>query len=231
MSLPPIIPANPFPAIPQLPGVPQIARNAIAIETQGIEIVAAARLIQQLFQAATAKAQVWALMDSAFKTVLSPSNYLAFDQRNEWRVLDYPVQDGAFASYNKVASPYSLNVRMSKGGSLSDREDFLKTLDTLSKTFDLYTLVTPERSYSNLNIERYEVMRRGSQGAYFLTEVDVYFREIRQVTGVYSSSAANTANAKPPSATPNVNNGTVLPQPVPASALPKISGALVGPPV
>jgi hypothetical protein len=230
MSLPPIIPANPFPKIPKLPGVPQIPRQVVDVDVQAIQIIAAARLIQQLFQAATAKKLVWALLDSNFDTVIAPDNYIAFDNRAEWRLLDYPVQDGAFASYNKVIVPYTLSVRMTKAGSVADRENFLSTLDAAASSFNLYTLVTPERSYTNLNIERYEVTRRGASGAYFLTEVDVFFRQIRQINGVYSSSIVNTANAKPPSALPNVNNGTVLPQTVPAQAASKVNAALHGVP-
>jgi len=60
---------------------------------------------------------------------------------------------------------------------------------------------------------RYEVTRRGARGAYFLSEVDLYFREIRTVTAAYTSTAVTTQNAQNPSAQSVTNTGNVQAQP------------------
>lgn len=141
--------------------------------------------------------------------VVMPDNIVEFGYRNEWNVSDYPVQDGSFASYNKVNNPFEVTLRMTKGGSVSDRQDFLEQIDAIAGTLDLYQIVTPEKTYENCNVIRYEVSRRGVKGAYFLEEVDLVVREIRTVDAQYTTTAVNTANAKDASAVGVTNQGTV----------------------
>jgi hypothetical protein len=119
------------------------------------------------------------------------------------------VQEGAFASFNKVATPFEIRVRMVKVGTLAQRQQFLETLDTISRSLDFYRILTPERSYLNTNITGYRIVRDGARDAYCLWEVEVSFVEIREVQAEYSSTAANTANAKTAAARPTVNRGTL----------------------
>lgn len=55
-----------------------------------------------------------------------------------------------------------------------------------------------------------------ADGAYFLTEVDVYFKQIIPVQAQYSTTLLQ--NASNPSALPAANTGAVLPQ-TPAPSL------------
>ena len=99
------------------------------------------------------------------------------------------------------------------GESLSARTAFLQQIDQLAASLALVTIVTPEATYSNVNVTRYEYMRRGAQGAYFL-DVDVYFIQILQVSVTYQNSSANpngTSNASDPTALPAINLGTIQP--------------------
>lgn len=150
--------------------------------------------------------------------VLMPDSFRTFNFKNEWSVTDAPTEDGGFASYNKVNNPYELTVRLTKSGSRRDRTEFLEKLDAIARSLDLYKLVTPERTYLSLNVIRYEIRRDEARGAYWLAEVDVYFREIRSVTSEYTNSGASTAYSRTPGAAPTINNGTAQPQ-VPTDAL------------
>lgn len=213
----PNIPVPQFPLVPALSGVPQLVRSALNFPPNTVSLGTGA--LQNQLAAAQQNVFPWGVFDSSGNQTLKPDSILNLDNRNEWKLSDYPVQVGSFASYNKVIVPYEVSLRFSKGGDLGQRAAFLKSIDDIAGDTNLYSIVTPERTYLDVNITRYEVTRRGAEGAYFLCEIDVYFRQILQVTPQYSSTAANTSNAQNPAAVPPVNQGNLQPSDfVPTSA-------------
>lgn len=240
----------PFPNVPKLPGVPQLARSSQFPAGPG-PVLSGAVALGRIALAFLAK-PVWGVYKQQTTTgpvvnvggtdtlnvpappvspVVTPDTIRRFGYKQYYETSDYPVQDGSFASYNKVATPFETVVRMAKsgaglqnvltsnplasggGGSAQQaRARFLAQLDSIIGTLILYEIRTPEKTYQNCNVLGYEIVRDGVEGAFFLTEVDLYFREIRQATAQYTSTAANTTNAKSSSAIPTVNVGTVLAQ-------------------
>jgi hypothetical protein len=210
----PIIPAAPFPNVPALPGVPQLVRSLLFPPSPLPSIGSQA---SSGLWASSGELPTWGVFDSSGTQVIDPDNIFSLSNRNEWRLLDYPVQDGAFASFNKVIVPFEVSVRMTKGGSQSDRSAFLDQIEAIAGDLNLYDILTPEVTYTDVNITRYELTRRSAEGAFFL-EVDLFFRQILQVAAQYSTSAANTQNAQNPAAVPPDNTGLVQSQPAPANA-------------
>jgi hypothetical protein len=215
-----VIPKSPFPDVPKLPGVPQVARSP-RFPAAPPPALAIASALGSLWAAINAKPQ-WGIFSQVnpndLEPVLVPDSILDFDYRNSYVVSDFPVQKGTFASYNKVATPFEIVIRMSKSGTLEDRSIFLANLDVLIKSTNLYSVITPERTYRDCNIVDYSIARRQQTGAYFLTDVNVSIKEIRQITPVYSTAASATANAQNPSALPATNLGKVAPATPPAAA-------------
>lgn len=232
----------PYPDIPRLPGVPQLNRSPLfppgPPPVLGA-VIALGRLFQALFSKpvwgiyrdrgadiATAPASADGLAEVTVRAqerpVVVPDSIREFAYKQEWALSDFPVEEGGFASYNKVNSPFMVQLRLTKGGSLQDRKTFLEQIEAVAGTLDLYKIVTPERTYLKCNISRYEITRREGHGAYFLTEVDLFFTEIRIVTAEYTSTAQNTKNAVNPAATPPVNNGTVSATPPPTSLVDRV---------
>lgn len=209
------IPTPQFPNVPFLLGVPSMVRSALVppspLPTIGDEA-------QGPLWAAGRGAPTWGVFDQNNNRVIEPDSVLDFDNRNEWRTSDYPVARNVnntgtgFAAYNKVILPFEISVRMSKGGSVSDRTNFLNQIETIAGDTNLYNILTPEKTYIGVNVIRYEVTRRGASGAYFLSEVDIFFRQILVEQAQYSSTTANTANAQNAAALPAVNQGNVQPQ-------------------
>lgn len=200
-----------FPTRP--PGVPQLPINSV---TAPVVAIASTILSELLWKATHTPAQ-WGVFDSTGLPVLFPDSVLEFSDRREFEISSYPVQDGSFASYNKVLRPFEIQLRFSKGGSVSDRAQFLARLDVIAESLELYTIHTPERMYANVNLTRYEVTRRGAKGAYFLTEVDCYFDQVIQVQAQYSTTQVQLPSG-PDSAQPTSNVGAQQPQ-VPTSQL------------
>lgn len=213
----------PYPDVPSVAGVPQVLRR---VTSTVAPVLGAAAGISQLVRSFTSK-PVWGVYkpeesarvestdpDTGEVTftstkvvakrtpVVTPDSITEFGYQAEWSVTSAPTQKGAFADYNRVAVPFETHVRMTKGGSEADRYLFIKQIEALNST-QFYDIVTPEKTYSNCNIIRFEMTRRGEKGAFWLSEVDLYFREIRVVASKYentsivepaSTSAANVQN-------------------------------------
>lgn len=197
-----------FPNVPFLVGVPQLVRSLLFQPANQVTLGTQA---QSGLWASSQVAISWGVFDQNGNKVINPDNIYAFGDRNEWRISDYPIQRGAFDTFNKVIFPPDQTLRMTKGGSLTQRTAFLKSIDRISGDTNLYYILTPEKTYPNVNIYKSELIRRSSEGAYFL-EVDIRFRTIVEKNAQYSTTAANTSNAINPPALPPVNQGNVQPQ-------------------
>lgn len=224
----------PFPNVPQLPGVPQLNRSS-AFPAGPPPVLGGIVALGRLLQAFTSK-PVWGIykndppkvntpaddlptvtVKANATPVVVPDSFREFTFDNEFNVSDFPIQQGGFGSVNKVDNPFEIQLRMTKGGTLRDRTTFIKAIETIAHTTDLYKILTPEKTYLSVNVTRYRIARREAQGAYFLTEVDIFFREIRFVTAEYTSTAANTINALNPDDLPPVNTGAVQALAVPVN--------------
>lgn len=150
----------------------------------------------------------WGIFDQNGIPLAIVDNVVSLDYQNESKVAQAPVQAGSFASYNKVATPYDVKVRMSKGGGVTERGAFLAMLEYCAGSTDLFTVITPETVYVNANIKGYSYRREASNGAHLII-ADVQFVEIREVSPQYTD--LNIGNPQNPSASNPVNNGTVQP--------------------
>lgn len=236
----PLIPKSLFPNVPKLPGVPQLLRSP-NFPAGPPPIVGVAVALGRLWQALFAQ-PVWGIFRREEPTtastdgietvtvvaervpVIVPDTILEFGYRNEFSISDYPTQRGAFASYDKVNNPAEIVLRMSKGGSERQRKAFLDSIDAIAGDLLFYDIITPEKTYFNVNVIRQEVLRRGPRGAAMLAETDIYFREIREVSASYSTTQVVTENPQNPSAEPVTNVGSVQGQPQPANVTPSSVG-------
>lgn len=165
----------------------------------------------------------WMILSNDGSPAIIPDTVARFDYRGESRVSDYPVEQGAFASYNKVATPFDIrmvmvcsglvipnllqNVRgaFGLGQNMMQKSAFLDTLDYMLATTDLFSIVTPDRTYNSVNLVHYDFKRETTNGATLLI-VEAWFRQIR-VTG----QATYTRASASPSAADPVGLGTVHP--------------------
>jgi hypothetical protein len=199
--------------IPKLPGVPSMASYG-PLPSLAINALALVDLFSD--------APVWGVFDDKNNKVLDPDTVIDVDFQGDSRVSDFPVEAGQFASYNKVQQPDMFRVRMSKGGTVKDREDFLAALDELKKSLKTYSLVTPEKTYLKVNVEGYDYRREREEGAGLIT-VDIKCREVREVTAVYTTAKPADSVKNPSSVAPS-DNGDVQPKPAATSQLFKMIG-------
>jgi len=58
----------------------------------------------------------WGIYDMSGAPVLTASSVAGMEYARDWRVSNYPQEQGAFASYNKVKTPFTAKVTFLVGG-------------------------------------------------------------------------------------------------------------------
>ena len=203
-----------FPDVPIVPGVPPVARKAISAISNVQGVIAQVSSDLNLIFGSPAVEPLWGVFDATtLKSVLNADSFLSFRGKGASKLVDFPIQDGAFNTYDKVRIPGTVTLRVSKSGTVSDRAQLLAQVNALLASITLYSVVTPEQTYQNMNMEDFELVREDQRGAFFFTQLDLNFREIRPVNAVYTTtnSAPDLSNAQAPSAQPPENLGNVAP--------------------
>lgn len=157
---------------------------------------------------ATVTNRVWGIVDGA-DLAIAPDSIVAVEVKKEYNLPNYPMEDGAFQSYNKVKEPYDIKVKMSIGGNAAKLDAFLKTLDVLVASLKLYDVVTPDAMYVNANIHHYDFQRTATNGVGLLT-VTVWAKEIRTDIIVAFANVKVPDAVKPQKTTTAPNTSRVL---------------------
>lgn len=223
-----------FANVPKLPGVPAIPRSLASLVIGNVNTPVLLGQISNVLGLANLlnPLPVWGIFDSEKKRVLEPDSVVDLTQRADSKVSNFPVQAGAFATYNKVANANEAVVRFTKGGSQDARAKFLKDSETLIKSLSLFSVVTPEMTYTNMNAQRFELSRRSSAGAYFI-DLEMFFVEVRQVQPQYSTTTGQPLDVPNPPITSSQNPAAVsstskgLQQPLPGSVGHRPDGVIV----
>lgn len=165
--------------------------------------------------------------------VVTPDTVESFSWKGEHRISTYPVEQGAFASYNKVATPFDLRMTLVCGGrnfyqnatqKLDEylngllgtsfgqpmaREDFIQALEDMLASTDLFDVVTPDKTYERLNLVHFDYVKRAKDGAVMVI-ADCGFEEVREsVSAIYTSTGQPNVSSNSPSAASPLNAGRV----------------------
>lgn len=210
MAQTPIISA-PYPDVPIATGVPPVKRDPLEPFFEVILLQADAGTIFRTFLGPQ-----WGIFTANGGTVAIPDSVITVDFRREWRISDYPVEQGGFQTYDKVSTPYDARVRLSCDGNATPRSLFLSQIDTAAQSLDLFTVATPDAIYTNMNIVHYDYRRARDSGVGIL-QVDVWLEEVRttvqtQFTNTKTLSAEQDSNLGPVQAgTPSTAQSAVTP--------------------
>lgn len=198
-------------AVPNVPGVPSVE---FAVGDFSVTLVAedAAGIF------AGSPAAPWGIYRSGVPVVVA-DNVVAFQFKKQWAISDYPVERGAFESYDKVEIPFDGGFRFTAGGSDAKRTALLTSIDAIDGDLNLYDLVTPNAVYVGGNVTRYDYQQTAQNGVGLL-QVDVFMMEVRELAGAVLSSTQSPSDASA------VNGGPV--QPTEATATQAASMPLTG---
>jgi hypothetical protein len=214
------------PDVPRTDGVPPLASYG--------DDTAQPLVTQDSQEVAAVTARQWGIYNTHGDLIVDPDNIAALEYGAEWRIADYPMEEGEFGSYNKVAMPYSVRVTMSKGGTLSDRQAFEHSVQGIAPNLTLYNVLTPEATYVGVNIERLSLYRGSDRGSGMLT-YEIGLREIREAgevqfddddTGNEVNGSDAGKSADQPSTDPQPTKPTVKTPKSPTAVRKKSLGAV-----
>lgn len=202
-----------FPVVPFVPGVPPLPVNPFGSPLAALTLLTS-DLISFAFGLSGAQ---WGIYLTGIPVVVADS-VVDITYKQDWSISDYPVEQGAFESYDKVQIPFEIRIRFSAGGSEVDRQNLLSSIAAVAGDLNLYTVVTPEQTYPSVNITHYDYKRTAINGVGLLV-VDVWLKQIRV------SVASPFTNTQSASSTAQTNDGTVQTQTPPANAQSDVSPA------
>lgn len=171
----------------------------------------------------------WGLFLNGEPAVIA-DNVISFEFKQDRRISNYAVEEGAFESYNKVTVPFDVRLRFSSGGSAAKREELISSVADIMDSLETFDAVTPERVYTNINPVHQNVRRTAHNGA-GLVIIDVYCQQIR-VTATQqfaNSQQATTSNSTTSSTTTDISviPGSQINKPQSPSASPQVSDGTV----
>jgi hypothetical protein len=215
-----------YPNVPTtIAGIPAVLRDTLAL-SDATEALAVA---DDLRDADDLAATAWGVYAQDGTLAVACDAIPSFEYGGEFRIADYPLEQGGFESYNKVATPFNVRLVLSKGGTVSDRTAFLAAVETLHASLDLFDVVTPEHVYVGVNVERIGMVRNAATGA-GMTTVEIGLREVRRTADVAFSKtpdaptpapAATAKTVKAPAAAKTANQGSVQTKPAPVATVKK----------
>lgn len=180
-----------FPNIPKAPGVPPLLRVQKVVADVAL-VVADALILLKAFQGPQ-----WGVFTPQGEPVLIGDSVVSVGLKKDYRISNFPVEKGAFASYNKVEMPFDARLTFTVGGSDDDRAQFLGRVQKACGSLALYSVVMPELTYASANLTRFDFERRAKAGVTLLS-VDVWLEEVRIAVQTSSNQkTAEPAGAKP----------------------------------
>jgi hypothetical protein len=161
--------------VPNVPGVPALLTgyngNDSTIQALSADLVSSLGYVSPQ----------WGIFRNG-ANVVTADTVLSVDYKQEWVIADYPLERGAFETYDKVALPFDVRVRFVAGGSEADRQALINSIASIAGDYNLYDVVTPTAIYPSCNIRHYDYQRSANRGLGMI-QVDVWLQWVRISTG------------------------------------------------
>lgn len=129
----------------------------------------------------------WVLLNEGGGQAIAFTSFINMDLSTENKVIQAPVEQGGFVTYNKVQTPLEISLQVAIKGDASELDDAIDDLLTMSGSTQLLSLITPEREYKNLNLTKLAWRRTTDEGIDVIY-VDCGLTEIRQVESEYTNA-------------------------------------------
>lgn len=160
-----------------LPGMPSIPnfKGLVTGGTTALTGALGAAIIRGVF------GNRWGVFNQFGIPILLADTFESLQYTNTSQVAQAPVENGSFASYNKVQNPYKASVILTKGvGGPTQRGIFIAQLEMLQRSTLLFHIVTPDFVHINANIIGFDYARNPQDGARIIV-AKLHFEEVREV--------------------------------------------------
>lgn len=129
------------------------------------------------------KIAIYAILNADTGVPLTvPDTWGELTFRKDYQVADYPIEDGAFAAYNKVQRPGSFDFTLIKKGSDLARATWLEAIrqQMVADPVARYHVITPQGIWQSYTISGISHQTRQDRGSNLLY-LDLKFSEVPQI--------------------------------------------------
>ena len=130
--------------------------------------------------------QAWTILDETGEQAFSFDVFEKSNYKGESKIVQSPVEEGSFASYNMTLTPQEVGCTLIKRGRSDDLSAFINALQAFVESTDLLTVVTPEREYTNMKLIKATFDRSIDNGTDCIV-ADLSFQEVREITSEYTT--------------------------------------------
>lgn len=174
----PTIPKGLYPFVPKAPGVPPVLRSGLQIlDTLTLGFLGLGELSNSLF--GNGGANLWGVFDSKGDKIADYDSVVSVSYQDNSRVVDYPVEQGSFASYNKVDQPFTIELLLTCAGDYQRRDKFQQDLIRQKRSLNIFRVLGEDSTYTDCNLTSVDWQRTVENGANII-KAYCEFREIRQ---------------------------------------------------
>lgn len=228
-----------MPAVPNVPGVPPlsgyssspipllVADAAVVLSAllpsswgiyiDGQPVIAPASLITQTIAPILNSIGALAALIGFPNVVPVIGSTIDFDYTADSPISNYPQEQGAFQSYNKVQLPADIRLKVACGGSPAQRQGFFGILNALRTSTVLCDIVTPDGIYIGYNCKHVDYHRRADKGVDLIV-ADIWFEQVNENAGADFTNTQQPGDAAPQSI------GNVQPQVPPSGVTQQFAG-------
>ena len=128
---------------------------------------------------------------------LSPDSFVDFEYKEDHKIPNYPIQNGGFQSYNKIALPYEIKLTIAQGNS-NYIATLLMEIQALVDDVQILSIVTPDKIYPSVNLIHFDYKKQATNGAVLLI-ANLTFQEVKVIV------APSKPCSSPNSATATIN--------------------------
>lgn len=130
--------------------------------------------------------QAWTILDETGEQAFSFDVFEKSNYKGESKIVQSPVEEGSFASYNMTLTPQEVGCTLIKRGRSDNLSAFINALQAFVESTDLLTVVTPEREYQNMKLTKATFDRSIDNGTDCIV-ADLSFQEVREITSEYTT--------------------------------------------
>lgn len=143
----------------------------------------------------------WRLVSESGGDAVEFSSMLTLSIEAGGQALTCPIEQGAFATYNKVQSPLSISLELGFGGEAYEQRAALARLERMRNGLEKVALATPYEYYPSLTLVSFSHRREPGLANHALM-VSLQLTEVREVGGVFGGNKSITRPKNPTSANP-----------------------------
>lgn len=121
-------------------------------------------------------------------TEIEFSAMLEFHAEKSSRLPDEPIEEGSFATYNRVVEPREITCTLGIEGETSTLQNTIDSLTELCENDENLDLIAPESVYNDLMLESFSY-RRDAQSGRGVLYVELRLKEVREVASFQTTTA------------------------------------------